>query len=135
LVEFFPNVSREEKQQFFRKLSIFSVPALYGEAFGLYLIEAWASGVPAVQPRHAAFPELMELSGAGMIVEPEANAIAAGLENILTDPSRLAALKERARAAAEEQFNSDIMTDEILKVLTAAVTAPRARNRGVPVAG
>ncbi len=134
-VEFFPNVSREEKQQFFRRLSIFSVPALYGEAFGLYLIEAWASGVPAVQPRHAAFPELMQRSGAGMIVDPDPNALAAGLESILSDPRGLTAMRGRARAAVEEQFNSDVMTDEILKVLTAAIALPQTQKQRVPVAG
>jgi glycosyltransferase involved in cell wall biosynthesis len=133
-VEFFPNVSREEKQRFFRKLSIFSVPALYGEAFGLYLVEAWASGVPAVQPRHAAFPELIQLSGAGMIVDPEPNAIAAGLESILSDPAQLASLRAHARAATEEQFSSDLMTDEIIKVLTAAVTQSHVQERRLPVA-
>lgn len=55
-VEFHPNVDRAGKQAFLRSLSVFSVPALYGEAFGLYVIEALASGVPVVQPRHAAFP-------------------------------------------------------------------------------
>ena len=56
-VEFHPNLDRAGKQAFLRSLSVFSVPALYGEAFGLYIIEALASSVPVVQPRHAAFPE------------------------------------------------------------------------------
>jgi hypothetical protein len=58
-VAFFPNLSRAEKIDFLQGLTVFSVPALYGEAFGLYLIEALAAGVPVVQPRHAAFPELV----------------------------------------------------------------------------
>src|SRR5205085_8615095 len=44
-VEFRPNVTREEKLQFFQGLTAFSVPALYGEAFGLYVIEAMAAGI------------------------------------------------------------------------------------------
>src|SRR4029079_5127744 len=58
-VEFLPNISRDEKIRFLQSLSVFSVPATYGEAFGLYLIEAMACGAPAVQPDHAAFPELI----------------------------------------------------------------------------
>src|SRR5262249_39706370 len=48
-VEFLPNIERSAKLDFLRKLSVLSVPATYGEAFGLYLLEAWASGVPVVQ--------------------------------------------------------------------------------------
>jgi len=42
-VEFVPNPSRDAKLDFLRTLSVFSVPATYNEAFGLYLIEALAS--------------------------------------------------------------------------------------------
>ncbi|MFQ5507488.1 MAG: glycosyltransferase family 4 protein, partial [Planctomycetota bacterium] len=57
---FLPNLARREKLAFLGRLSVLSVPATYGESFGLYLLEAWASGVPVVQPRHAAFPEILE---------------------------------------------------------------------------
>src|SRR5262249_43884785 len=64
-VEFCPNLDRAKKLEFLRSLSLFSVPARYGEAFGLYLIEAMAAGVPVVQPRTASFPELIDATGGG----------------------------------------------------------------------
>jgi glycosyltransferase involved in cell wall biosynthesis len=70
-VAFLPNISREKKQEFLQSLSVFSVPARYGEAFGLYLLEAWATGLPVVQPRHAAFPELIEATLGGVVCTPE----------------------------------------------------------------
>ena len=72
-VEFHPNLSRADKQAFLRSLSVFSVPAIYGEAFGLYVIEALACGVPVVQPRHAAFPELIAATGGGLLCAPGTN--------------------------------------------------------------
>ena len=48
--EFFPNLDRPAKQSFLRSLTVMSAPALYGEAFGLYVIEAMASGVPSSNP-------------------------------------------------------------------------------------
>jgi glycosyltransferase involved in cell wall biosynthesis len=43
---------------------------LHAEAFGLYLLEAMASGVPVVQPRRGAFPEIVEATGGGWIYNP-----------------------------------------------------------------
>ena len=48
-----PNVSREEKIRLLQTLSVLSVPAMYGESFGLYVIEAMAAGVFVTQPDHA----------------------------------------------------------------------------------
>ena len=62
------NVSRLDKAAMLAGLSVFSVPALYPEAFGLYVIEAMACGVPVVQPASAAFPELIARAGVGVLV-------------------------------------------------------------------
>src|SRR6185503_7422812 len=40
--EFLPNVDRDQKIAFLQSLSALSVPATYGESFGLYVIEALA---------------------------------------------------------------------------------------------
>ncbi|HZV36713.1 MAG TPA: glycosyltransferase family 4 protein, partial [Verrucomicrobiae bacterium] len=109
-VEFHPNVDRAAKLAFLRSLSVFSVPALYGEAFGLYVIEALASGVPVVQPHHAAFPELVELSGGGVLCEPgKPKALADALETLLLDPFRPGALGAAGRKSVEEKFSAEAM--------------------------
>jgi glycosyltransferase involved in cell wall biosynthesis len=116
-VEFHPNVDRDGKLAFLRSLSVFSVPALYGEAFGLYVIEAMASGVPVVQPRHAAFPELIEMSGGGVLYEPaDAAALADAIEPLLLDAARARALGEAGRKAVGEKFNVNAMARETLRV-------------------
>lgn len=95
------------------------MPALYGEGFGLYLIEALAAGVPVVQPRHAAFPELVEATGGGVIAEANAVALAAAIESLLLDPARLQALSETGRRAVTEQFTVDQMAKGIEATLAA----------------
>ncbi len=116
-VEFFPNVDRAGKLAFLRSLSVFSVPALYGEAFGLYVIEALASGVPVVQPRHAAFPELIELSGGGALCEPgNPNALANALEPLLLDREKARALGAVGRKSVREKFSAEQMAGEIARV-------------------
>ncbi len=118
-VEFLPNISREEKIDFLRGLSVLSVPTTYGESFGLYLVEAWAAGVPVVQPRHAAFPELLEATGGGLLCEPDdAQSLATCLEQVLTDPRRAREMGLRARRVVEERFSVQAMAEGVERVLT-----------------
>ena len=124
--EFRPNLSRHAKQEFLRSISVFSVPALYGEAFGLYLLEAWASGVPVAQPRHAAFPELVEATGGGLICEPgNAESLANALESLLLDSARTRQLGEAGRAAVLAKFTAERMAEKMLAVFREATEAGR----------
>lgn len=120
-VLFFPNVTREQKLAFFRDLSVLSVPAVYGEAFGLYLAEAWAAGVPVVQPAIAAFPELIEASGAGVLApSAEPADLAATIEALLLDEPRRLQLAANARQAAETRFNAEAMTGGMINAFESA---------------
>ena len=56
-------LSRAEKIRFLHELDVLSVPSEYVEPKGIYLLEAMANGVPVVQPRHGAFPEILERTG------------------------------------------------------------------------
>jgi glycosyltransferase involved in cell wall biosynthesis len=105
-VAWLPNVSREEKIAFLESLTVFSVPATYGEAFGLYVIEALAAGVPVVLPNTAAFPELVSATEGGRLFELEATAaesaerLADALESLLGAPAEARALGERPGGGA-----------------------------------
>jgi glycosyltransferase involved in cell wall biosynthesis len=120
-VEFHPNLNRAQKQDFLRSLTVFSTPALYGEAFGLYVIEAFASGVPVVQPRHAAFPELIEASGGGVIAELNVESLAQSIEQLLLNPAQARALGAAGRTAALERFSSGHMAQGIASILKEVV--------------
>ena len=58
------------RHEFFGKVSVVSVPVRNGEAFGIYLLESMASGVPVVQPSLGAFPEIIKGSGGGLLYTP-----------------------------------------------------------------
>src|SRR4029079_10839328 len=73
-----------EKVAFLQSLDVLSVPTEYREPKGLYVLEALANGVPVVQPRHGAFPELIEATGGGLLVDPlDPEALARALEELL----------------------------------------------------
>lgn len=121
-VDFYANLDRAAKVGFLKSLTVFSVPALYGEAFGLYLLEAMAAGVPVVQPRIAAFPEIVEAAGAGELCAPgDVMSLADTLEGVLLDPARRASLSTAARQAVTERFGSRRMADETLRALAHVV--------------
>ena len=114
---FHTNVSREEKIAFLHEIAMLSVPAEYGEAFGLYLVEAWAAGVPVVQPKHGAFPELIEQTGAGLLFKPgKVMALADAWESLLGDPSKARELGRNGRAAVEERFSLTRLAEQLLEM-------------------
>lgn len=115
--EFFVNVDLQQKQDLLKSLSVLSVPATYGEAFGLYLIEALACGVPFVQPRHGAFGELLEQTGGGMLIDSDDPlALADTLGSLLNDAERAAALGRSGRAAVVAKFTARRMAENFLRV-------------------
>jgi len=117
-VEFLPNLDHAAKRDFLRGLTVLSVPANYGEAFGLYLLEAWAAGVPVVQPRHGAFPELVEKTGGGLLCNPDdPTALAAALRQLLSDPAAARQMGEAGRRAVYADFSIETMTQKIETLL------------------
>lgn len=116
-VAFLPNLSRAEKVDFLKGITVFSVPALYGEAYGLYLIEAQAAGVPVVQPRHASFPELIERTAGGLLCDPgDPVSLADKIEELLLQPELARAYGSAGQRAIWEKFTMVTMAQEILRV-------------------
>ena len=115
--EFVPNPDRARKLEFLHSLSVFAVPARYGEAFGLYILEALAAGVPVVQPRTAAFPELIAATGGGRLCAPEdPPALAAAIGELLADPAQARALGQTVRRAVFDRFSAETMARGVARV-------------------
>lgn len=116
-------VSREGKLELLAGVDVFSVPARYGESFGLYLLEAWAAGLPVVQPRHGAFPELIEATGGGLLYGGTQPAdLGQPLLDLLEDPQRARKLGAAGRAAVHGRFSAERMARDVEQIcrLTAA---------------
>jgi len=112
------NITRPRKAELLRSLSVLSVPAEYGESFGLYLLEAWACGVPVVQPETAAFPELVEATGGGVLVPPgDTDALASGIASVLDDEPGRQAMGRAGCKAVRTRYTSDHMAAGVLRVL------------------
>jgi glycosyltransferase involved in cell wall biosynthesis len=105
------------KVRFFQGLDILSVPTVYREPKGLYVLEALANGVPVVQPRHGSFPELIELTGGGHLVNSDdSEDLARGLRHLLEDHAKRAELGGKGKEAVHTRFRADIMAEETVAV-------------------
>jgi glycosyltransferase involved in cell wall biosynthesis len=132
--EYVESPGHADKVRFLRSIDVLAVPTTYKEPKGLYVLEAWANGVPVVKPRHGTFPELIEATGAGLLVHPnDPAALAAGLRQTLDD----VAFRERAgRAGAEavrERFTAEVMAKETAAVLEQYVRPAVATDRPAAV--
>jgi starch synthase len=75
-------------------------PSLF-EGFGLVILEAMSQGIPVITTPHTAGPDLIEDGRNGFIVPiRSAEAIASRLEEIASDPGKLAAMKRASYEAA-----------------------------------
>lgn len=122
-VEWYPNLSRGDKLAFFRQLTVFCTPALYGESFGLYLIEAMAAGIPPVQPNVAAFPEILESVNGGFLTDPTPVALADKIEKFLKEPKLAREYGERIRENTHNLYGIDLMAERMEVVYEEAAEA------------
>lgn len=106
-------LERPAKAELLRGLDVLSVPTKYGASKGLYCLEAWACGVPVVEPRLGVFPELIEATGGGLLYEPDdPRGLAAALAELAADPGRAADLGRRGREAVLERFTAAHMAEQ-----------------------
>ncbi|MBX3437387.1 MAG: glycosyltransferase family 4 protein, partial [Planctomycetaceae bacterium] len=102
--------THEQKVEFYKSLDVLSVPTEFLEPKGLYILEALANGVPVVQPAHGAFPELIDATGGGLLVEPKSPpALADALERLLDDGHMRRQLGAAGHAGVRNHFTLDHM--------------------------
>jgi glycosyltransferase involved in cell wall biosynthesis len=110
-------VDRRQKLEFLRELDVLSVPTVYHDPKGLFVLEAWASGLPVVQPDHGAFPELLAGFDAGRLVRPgDAAHLAETLHALLSDGETRRALGQNGRAAVERSYSAEAAAARTLDV-------------------
>ncbi len=115
-VEFLPDFTGDARRDFLQSLSVLSVPEKQPMAYGLYVLEALAAGVPVAQPATGVFPELLEITRGGVLCEPNnVQALADAIESLLLDPDKVRELGKRGREAIFEKFDIDQTAAEMVR--------------------
>ena len=123
-VEFHHDFEEQGLREYLEKVSVVSVPVRNGEAFGIYLLECMVSGIPVVQPALGAFPEIVGLTGGGVIYQentPEALALA--LEKLLSDPDKMESLSRAGNEGVIKHFHIDKQAERMVEVYDSAIKA------------
>ena len=108
---------REQKIGFLRSLDVFSVPTVYVEPKGLFLLEAMACGVPVVQPRHGAFPEMLAKTSGGILVEPDdVQSLAEGLYKLWKHPALRVELGQNAYDGVRAHYSIGSSASRMLEM-------------------
>lgn len=86
-VTFLGYVSDEEKRKLFRTSDLFCAPAIYGESFGVVLLEAMASGLVTVAGDNPGYASVMQGLGALSLIDPhDSDEFARRLQLLLNEP-------------------------------------------------
>ena len=99
---------------FYRDITVLSVPLRFQEGIGLYLCEAFAAGRPAVEPQTGSFPEI--IGEAGITYNPNtATALADALESLLANDKLLASCSSNALHLSNTRYNDELTAHQLLK--------------------
>ena len=125
--EYIDSPDHASKVRFLQSVDVLTVPTDYHEPKGLYVLEAWANGVPVVQPAHGSFPELLDRVRGGLLSDPgDANHLASQLKVLLTDAALRARLGRQGREGVAEHFTAARMAEGTVRVLEKALARPVA---------
>jgi glycosyltransferase involved in cell wall biosynthesis len=123
-------LDRGGKLAFLRNLDVLSVPATYDEPKGIFLLEAMASGVPAVQPRRGTFIEVIGRTGGGILVDPDSpEALAEGLHSLWADPALRDRLARAGFDGVRKHYTVEHSTDRLVAAYESFVS--RRASKGV----
>ncbi|MFH0759813.1 MAG: glycosyltransferase family 4 protein [Bacteroidota bacterium] len=126
-VDFHEDFEEEGLRAFLDKVTMVSVPVRNGEAFGIYLLECMVSGVPVVQPALGAFPEIIGLTGGGVVYPSNTpEALAGSLEGLLSDPGQLDRLSKQGAEGVKRHFHIDIQATQMVAVYENAIRLLKA---------
>jgi len=126
-VKFLGFVSHEDKIKLFQTSDLFCAPALFGESFGVVLLEAMACGLVTVAGDNPGYEAVMGGLGALSLVDPKHSAEFARRLDLLLHQKELRELWRKWAASEIDQYSWDNVIDQFEDIYQEALTAKRRR--------
>jgi phosphatidylinositol alpha-mannosyltransferase len=127
-IDFVPAPSQEEQLRLLAEATLAVSPALYGESFGIVLVEALASGTPVIGADNAGYRTVLTGQGASLLVPAgDGAALAQRIADLLAAPQERALLAHWGRAHAR-QFDVGERVGDFVDFYAAAI-ARHARSK------
>ncbi len=124
-VVFLGYIRAEALPNYYASADIFCSPAVFGESFGVVLLEAMASGLPVVAFANNGYREVLTGEGARYAVKVKDVALlAAALKTLVENPEER--LRMRAWGLAEvKKYSWAVVGEQVLRVYREALAAKR----------
>jgi phosphatidylinositol alpha-mannosyltransferase len=127
-VEMLGFVSEEDKPRIYASCDIYCSPALYGESFGIVLLEAMATGRPVVAYSNPGYKDVIKGTGALFLVKPKkVDALAAKLETLCRDKN-LRGLMSKWGLKEAKKYSWDKVCDGVIKVYKNALERDKRKE-------
>ncbi len=115
-IDFLGYVSEEQKIKLLQDSSIFVSPALYGESFGIVLIEAMATNTPVIGGNNIGYASVLKGLGSVGLVNPLDSDIFARRMNLLINEPELREIWQKWAQKEVKQYSYKSIVDSYEKI-------------------
>ncbi|MCX6335269.1 MAG: glycosyltransferase family 4 protein [Bacteroidia bacterium] len=110
-VKIYPEFLGDKKLEFFNNVDVISVPVRKYDGYGLYILEANSAGIPVVQPATGAFPEILSMTGGGIIYSPDTKEeLVIALVRLLNDRNMQKEIGDAGRKNVKSELSLEKMS-------------------------
>lgn len=128
-VEWIGRIGDDEKARRLSGADVVCAPSLYGESFGMVLLESMAASTPIVASDLPGYRKMSDDGQAALLVPPgDARALGGALSRVLHDASVAATLVASGEARAS-QFSMDRLAERYLGIYGQAVDRTARQHR------
>ena len=127
-VKLLGSVPERQLKLFYKMSDVFVLPSVYGESFGIVLLEAMASGVPVVATDTGGIRDVVKDNCTGLLVEREnSEGLAKAMLKVLKDPKLAEKLVRNAKREAMK-YRSGVIARKIESVYEELALAKRSKH-------